>query len=306
MMGIPPQERDGLVHLLRELSPQSLEVHAPPLPAALRPLETKRLPCLPRALLFDVYGTLLASAAGSEPLAPGRGGEGGKAAALLAMELPALGWRSGPASFADVVDEAVRQANAARRPACPFPEVDIEGILGGILPGRPPATLRRLAILLECSRNPCAPMPGAGRLLEKLGSLGLALGLVSNAQFYTPLLLEALLGEALGSRHVERELCAFSFELGIAKPDPEPFRRCAASLAARGLAPGEILVIGNSAGNDIAPARALGMMTALAACDGRSLRPPAGDDPAAMPDTVIARLGSLATLVTGGRPGPTD
>ena len=51
-------------------------------------------------------------------------------------------------------------------------------------------------------------MPGAAETLAALQQRGLLLGIVSNAQFYTPLMIEALLGKPPGELGFLPELCA--------------------------------------------------------------------------------------------------
>ncbi|MHC4986693.1 MAG: HAD family hydrolase, partial [Planctomycetota bacterium] len=66
-----------------------------------------------------------------------------------------------------------------------------------------------------------------------------------------------------------------------------------------GIEPGQALYVGNDVRNDIAPARSLGMRTALFAGDARSLRLRA-DDPdcgGAQPDAVVTALPQILELL---------
>jgi putative hydrolase of the HAD superfamily len=88
------------------------------------------------------------------------------------------------------------------------------------------------------------------------------LGIASNAQAYTGPELDAGLAEAsLTSAVFAPDLVLWSWQLGFSKPDPYFFQVLLARLAARGIAPGEALMVGDRADNDIAPARAAGLMT---------------------------------------------
>ena len=166
---LPEAERADLVALLRGLSPRNLSIERPALPAALAGLVGRDPPRLPRALLFDVYGTLIASGvggaggAGGEPLAVSGPPtpEGKRARSLLETGLQDAGFPGGAEAFSAAVAAAIESANAEARKTRPFPEVDIRRILAGLLAGADDPLIRRLAILLECWRNPCAPMPGA-------------------------------------------------------------------------------------------------------------------------------------------------
>jgi putative hydrolase of the HAD superfamily len=288
-------ERRALVELLAELSPRGLGVKPPHPRPDLAALVGARLPVAPRAVLFDIYGTLLISAAGGEPALvgdeAGRGGEG--ALSLLEEELGRGGFEGGAGRFAEALALLVTAEREKALATRPFPEVDIEALASRLLAGAGMELARRSALLLEAWRNPCAPMPGARSLIASLSGRGLRLGIVSNAQFYTPLLIEALLGGAAEELGFEVALEAFSFEAGIAKPDEGLFLRAASPLIAGGLRPGEILVVGNSSVNDIAPARRLGFLTALFAGDTLSFRPSAPGSPGAQPDTVLRALEDL-------------
>lgn len=291
-------ERSELVELARSVSPAVLAVEPPPLGPELAALAATSLPRRPRAVLFDVYGTLLVSAAGGEPNLSGTGvAEGGDTASrALAAELDALGYSGGSAAFhtslADLIVE-VRTPLLARSPS---PEIDVASLATRLLPGTPARRVRRVALLHEAAYNPCSPMPGARELLRALSGASVPLGLVSNAQFYTPLLLEALLGAPCEDWGLDPELTVFSFAQGVAKPDPAVFATALTALARAGIAPRETLFVGNSGANDIAPAVALGLMSALFAGDSRSFRPARPGTPGSKPDIVLTHLEDLRTL----------
>ncbi len=302
---LPAHERANLVALMRKLSPRTVSIQRPAIPADLAGLVGRDPPRVPRAVLFDVYGTLIASAAGGEPLAMTKPltPEGERARGLLASELQEAGFSGNAEDFSAAVAGAIKRANAEGRKTLPFPEVDIQHILASLLAGTEITRLRRLAILLECWRNPCSPMPGARELIGSFAVAGVPLGLVSNAQFYTPLLLEALYGRTPG---ISAGLSLFSWRLGIAKPDQAFFARAAELLADIGIQSRDALVVGNDAANDVAPAAARGFMTALLARDARSFRPPAGSESAgseAMPDIVATDLADIARVAGVGRRG---
>ena len=83
---------------------------------------------------------------------------------------------------------------------------------------------------------------------------GYRLGIVANQ----PLGSEARLA-GFGLRDCFEVICA-SDEEGVAKPDPEIFRR---AITRAGCNPAESVMIGDRTDNDIAPAKALGMQTVL-------------------------------------------
>jgi putative hydrolase of the HAD superfamily len=289
-------ERRNLVELLRSATPREPVVDPPAIPPELARLLETAPPRIPRAILLDVYGTLVASAAGAEPLplAAGSAFQGSGASALLERELSDAGYELNLPAFSAEVAARIARVRARLLIRTRYPEVNIERILSSILPTISPERLRRISVLLESSCNPCSAMPGAKDFIASIAAWGVALGLVSNAQFYTPLLLNALFGAPLGGLGFHPGLCVFSYSLGKAKPAAEPFERAAWGLQRLGIPPREALVIGNSAENDIVPAKRLGFMTGLFAGDARSFRPEEGAQGQESPDIVIARFEGLS------------
>jgi putative hydrolase of the HAD superfamily len=139
-------------------------------------------------------------------------------------------------------------------------------------------------------------MPHLRECLGGLRAAGLLLGTVSNAQFYTRDLFEALLGEPVENCGFDPKLQYYSYQYGSAKPGLELFRLAAGALDDRGIAAAEALYVGNDMLNDILPAQSLGFRTALFAGDARSLRRHAGDPRLAKiaPDLVVTDLMSLS------------
>lgn len=134
-------------------------------------------------------------------------------------------------------------------------------------------TVERLAVEHEVIANPTWPTPGAAEALQALKSRKLRLGIVSNAQFFTPLTVEALFGRTLGELGFDPELISFSFEVGARKPSPAVFRPILDRLAELDkLTPPGVLYIANDVKNDLSPAKEVGMKTCLYAGDTRSLR----------------------------------
>jgi putative hydrolase of the HAD superfamily len=263
-----------------------------------------------RAVLFDVYGTLLVS--GSGDIGVGQGVES-TAALREALQAAEVAVGAGPGAVDPTVGVRAYEAaifashRHARARGLRWPEVDILEIwgevLGGLLPehriGIP--QLARVAAEYECRVNPVWPMPGMAESLRRLRDAGLLLGIVSNAQFYTPLLFSALIGQDLGSLGFRRELCAWSYRLGEAKPSEAIFRPVLERLRSGfGVEPGQALYIGNDMLKDIRPAHDLGFRTALFAGDQRSLRERHDESSCQglRPDTVVTRLDQLPEMLS--------
>lgn len=103
----------------------------------------------------------------------------------------------------------------------------------------------------------------------------------------------------LAAAGFDPDLCAWSCRRREANPSTAMFRAVAGVLADRpGVQANEILYLGNDVRNDIRPAAAVGMMTALFAGDARSMRL-RQDDAACQevrPDAVILDLADLVRL----------
>lgn len=255
-----------------------------------------------RALLFDIYGTLVISASGDIGLAGTQNTADAFTAALDAVGLTA------PAGVGpDRIEQIIRAAHARSKFAgTEFPEVDILTIWGAVWDdGKTPTQdqLARLAIEYECRVNPVWPMPGLAQILEDLRRRPLVLGIVSNAQFYTPLMLEGFLDAPLSDLGFDTECSAWSYRLLEAKPSTRIYQVALAGLERKhGIAPGEVLYVGNDMRNDIWPASLTGCRTALFAGDARSLRL-REDDPRCAgitPDRVITDLRQLTDSILSG------
>lgn len=270
---------------------------------ACRPLDPQatrvvaRVPVLPdlKVVLLDVYGTLLISQSGDIGTS---GGEAEEAALDQARSL--VNWRE-PCPPAAALRPIVARHHARSRAAgVDFPEVDIREVwqeafadAGVAVPPRP--RLEALALAYELMVNPVWPMPGFPSVVSRLRPR-VRLGIVSNAQFYTPLVVESLAGCSLAGFGVEDALCAWSYREGRAKPSPGLWAPILDGLRTGGVRPDQVLMVGNDQRKDVGPAARLGLRTALFAGDQRSYRPDRTAD-AIAPDAVLTDLGQLVDLL---------
>lgn len=258
-----------------------------------------------KAVLLDVYGTLFSSAAGdigadraAATVAGPAAGAGVPSAALdeLAAELaPTASGQELRAFFRSaVLSEHERLSSTTV-----YPEVRVEELwarCGLLRPGTDPL---EAALRYELAVNPVSPMPGLQSALTALRGAGYALGIVSNAQFFTPLLFEAYLGAPLELLGFDPALLVYSFQRREAKPSVALFQAAVDVLAARGIQSTQTLYVGNDLLNDVHAAAAAGLRTCLFAGDARSLRL-RRDDPrcaGTLPDAVIRRLADLPGLL---------
>jgi len=115
-----------------------------------------------------------------------------------------------------------------------------------------------------------------------------------------PLILEYLFGTTLSSMGFRELLTYWSFAHRIAKPSPYGFEQIAERAHAQyGIAPHEILYIGNDVRNDIIPAKRVGFKTCLYCGDVRSLKlhPKSDARDIRHEDGWIADYGELLTLL---------
>lgn len=281
---------------------------APAMPLATnRPARLSPLPGI-RAVLFDVYGTLLISGSGDIGSAQATDNAGALDEALRAAgcvpRTPEAA-TEGVRLFFQAVEADHRRRRAD---GFPHPEIDVRETWRTVL-----ASLERtgavdvpsgdcvpvLAVEYEVRANPVAPMPGFPGVLDELVGKGLVLGIVSNAQFYTPLTMEAITGRSPDALGCLPAHCAWSYRHRIAKPDPALFDPVVQSLSQCGIRADQTVYVGNDMLNDVFAASQRGLRTVLFAGDRRSLRERT-DDPRCRdrsPDAVVTELAQLPDLV---------
>ena len=248
-----------------------------------------------RAVVFDVYGTCFVSGSGDIGLSAAAPKTGALVEALREQGVEMDPELADPA-LARFYELIRHRHQELRGSGIEYPEVRILDIWehwrreAGIHVNVP-----QLAIDVECRLNPVWPMPGLIHTLEQLQSRGVVLGIVSNAQVFTPCLFPALAGHSLEDLGFAAPNCVWSWTLQEAKPSVRLYEKLMQSLD--GISPGECLYVGNDMRNDIGPAAAVGMRTVLFAGDARSLRLREGDPLVGdtRPDAVVTALPQLTS-----------
>ncbi|MFW6347532.1 MAG: HAD family hydrolase [Cyclonatronaceae bacterium] len=292
------------------------------LSAPMQPVETGTLPRLQslegiKAVAFDFYGTMFMSGTGDTIIDDPKGEEEQaltKAFEVLFPDLmkgPGFDALQGVQSYKQVIHD---QKAALQQEGIDYPEVQITDVWEEVLarmrksgleklpqaPGE--ELLERLTIEFEMRNNPTWPLPDLDETLHGLGAKGLLLGILSNSQFYTPMIFEAHLGSAPQQHIFEPNLCIWSYEERRCKPSL-PFHESLKKAfdAHYGIAPEQVLFVGNDMLKDIYPAAHFGFKTALFAGDDRSLKWRKDDERAAElePDLVITRLSQLLECLPG-------
>lgn len=245
-----------------------------PVPTGLRERGTVRGSI--KAVLFDVYGTLFISRAGDISTA-----EKEAANNIIGIEKLLKKHRidkNASLFYQDFIDEIEREIEKIKEGGVDYPEVVIEKVWKNILPFDDDDLIKGFAVEYEMVVNPVYPMPHAGELLSRIRKKNLLMGIISNAQFYTPYLFPALLGGSLADLGFRDDLIFFSYVFGYGKPSLFLYKKAAESLDALGIGRENVLYVGNDMLKDIYPAGTIGFQTALFAGDSRSLRTRENDE----------------------------
>jgi putative hydrolase of the HAD superfamily len=249
-----------------------------------------------KVVFWDVYGTLVAAERGDldslirrEPELRG----------AFERTVKNFGFAVVPARLQDLFIRGIQAERDARKEeGLAHPEVRIDEIWFKLLEKfRPeePATInfaREVALYFERHANPKQLQSHAFEVLTALKRRGLRQGIISNAQFYTPIELSALLRhESNGAISTyesvfDPQFVFFSFELGVAKPDFAAFQSAIKVLTRDNVMPDACVFVGDSLANDIAPAQHMGFRTVLYA-------PTAVPETSVKPDLIIHNLAQL-------------
>jgi putative hydrolase of the HAD superfamily len=285
-----------------------------PIPTLLKPFIRKDAGI--KAFVFDVYGTLLISASGdidesvlsTDNLRQAfnasdiRFAENGEASGELLQQILS--------EFRQSIKEFHDQKRTEERP---YPEIDISHIWESIIKSHEdlnqliiedPLCIKCFVFVFEVLSNRIYPMPGMKELLNRLASLNYPLGIISNAQFYTPVILNFFLHDSVSENEevapFDPDLTIFSYKHMRSKPDLYLFQLLKDNCQKKyGLFADEILFIGNDMFRDVYPAFLAGFKTALFAGDTKSLRL-RQDKPELkkiVPDFIITDLMQLLTIL---------
>ncbi len=261
-----------------------------PLPTSLTPQGELRENI--RCILFDIYGTLFISGSGDISLAKQKSPEVQELRQLLRKYTI----RKTPQTLLHEFYGAVETVHdKLRNKGVDFPEINIEQIWMQVLETEDQHIIRSFAVEFELIANPVFPMPNLEAMLSACRQKKILIGIISNAQFYTPYLFKWFLNSDPEGLGFDPGLLFYSYQHEVAKPSLILFKMAVAELKAKGIQPVSVLYLGNDMLNDIYPARAVGFQTALFAGDKRSLRLRKNDPRCAdlSPDLVVTDLEQL-------------
>jgi len=259
-----------------------------PVATGLKPLLSKATHI--NAVIFDIYGTLLISASG-DVNAPSHSTHNLKIA-LKASEIKIISaneknkgkkLKSILNNFFELINE---QHKKRKEEGVLFPEIDVLKIWTKVigkaeskswLQLQSDSNIKYMSVIFEVLSNCVYPMPRMKKVLGNITQMDIPLGIVSNAQFYTPIIMNYFINGNIEEKEeltwFDPDLTVYSYKFLKAKPDHTLFIPIVDNLNKKyNIKPENTLFIGNDMLNDIYPAQQAGMKTALFAGDQRSLR----------------------------------
>jgi putative hydrolase of the HAD superfamily len=222
-----------------------------------------------KCILFDIYGTLFISGSGDIGTVKKDSQETEKIEHLLEKFKIKRNAKTLLNHFFDTIE---KQHEKLRKKGIDFPEIEIDKIWTLILDFKNLDIARAFALEFELIVNPVYPMPNLKEVLRELKNRHITLGIISNAQFFTPFLFDWFLKSDLKNLGFEPNLILFSYKFGHAKPSSFLFEVASSRLKDINIPTGSVLYIGNDMLNDIYPAQKAAFKTGLFAGDARSLR----------------------------------
>jgi FMN phosphatase YigB (HAD superfamily) len=164
---------------------------------------------------------------------------------------------------------------------------------------------RKLAYFFHASLQGTGACPGAVAALRHVAAAGLLQGWLDNGQCFTAVQLErGLAAEDPAARlddFFAPDLRVLSHEFRARKPSENLFRQLLGRLGEHGIEADQVLHVGTNIERDIAPARRLGLRTALFAGNQEALRATAEQlkDSASRPSVLLTDLAQIADVITG-------
>lgn len=269
-----------------------------------------------KAILFDVYGTIVISASGDveESEITTLNLKKSLDAAGIFVTRPEIEVGDILLQMLDAFKNKILAVHESEKTdERPFPEVDILNIWESVIKEfqsrnllivENPICIKCFTFIFEVLSNTIYPMPGMKSVISRLSEKGFPLGIISNAQFYTPVILNYfmnnLITEALEVKPFDKDISVFSYQHQRSKPDNYLFDMVKIKFQEKySIRPSEILFVGNDMYRDIFPASKAGFKTVLFAGDKRSLRL-RQDNPELKdlePDYVITDLNQLLKIL---------
>jgi len=264
-----------------------------------------------KAVIFDIYGTLIISASGDIMQDSYDANMFFEALANSEFEIRVEKQKLMQIHYI-FGKEVAKAKKVAIKNGTPFPELNIVEIWKktllisekeGLISFTPNSNIKLYTFIFELSSNQVWPMPEFRETIKRLKSKGYLLGIVSNAQFYTPIMMNYFLyGKLKDDEFIdgfEKDISVFSYKILKGKPDVAIYKELESPLKKRGIKPQEVLYIGNDMLKDIYTAAQLSFKTCFFAGDMRAyrLRKDHPKASTAKPDYTITELKQLLEIL---------
>ncbi len=237
-----------------------------------------------KAVIFDIYGTLIISSSGDIM-------QSSYDASMFWDALKTAGYKilvdenELMRIHALFKNEVKRARQDAINNGTPFPELNIVKVWDKtlklaqeekIIEILPKSDLKLFVFIFELNSNKVWPMPSMHTTIALLRSKNIPLGIVSNAQFYTPIIMNYFLHDKVMEDEFiegfEDDISVFSYKLLKGKPDTAIYKELLPSVEKRGIKPSEVMYVGNDMLKDIYASSELGFTTCFYAGDMRAYR----------------------------------
>jgi FMN phosphatase YigB (HAD superfamily) len=162
---------------------------------------------------------------------------------------------------------------------------------------------RKVAYFFHASLQATACYDEAAVALRHVARKKLKQGLLADGQCFTRVQLQRGLAaqdsEAVLDKLLDKDLIVLSHQVRGRKPSERLFRQAVNALNQQGIAPNQVLHVGTSIQRDLVMARRLGMRTALFAGDRTSLQATAEQlkESAIRPDVMLTELSQIAEII---------
>jgi FMN phosphatase YigB (HAD superfamily) len=162
---------------------------------------------------------------------------------------------------------------------------------------------RKVAYFFHASLQGTACYKHAAEAMRAVARKGLKQGLLADGQCFTQVQLQRGLAaqenEIALDKLLDKDLIILSYEIRGRKPSERLFRHAISALNQQGIAPNQVLHVGSSMSRDLLPVRRLGMRTALFAGDRNSLQAQNEQikEPASRPDVLLTKLSQIAEVI---------
>jgi putative hydrolase of the HAD superfamily len=259
-----------------------------PEPAGVKPYYTNDKNI--KSVIFDIYGTLLISASGDIDKLEVTTDNLKSAFEMLNIKIYPLENQNEKTILSSILKEfrnTIEQNHLLRKEKnIKYPEVDYIKIWEQVLKvaldkkwiyRKNNINIRLLTFVFEILSNRVYPMPGMNKTILELYKNGVPLGIISNAQFYTPIVLNYFINKKYIEDDIvsffDPDLTVFSYKKLMSKPDESLFLELIPTLRKKyNIEPAEVLFVGNDMFKDVYAGKTAGFKTALFAGDMRSYR----------------------------------